>query len=202
VRSSGRVLGSVALDTSMYLAGPSTLSLADTPPSVDQDTQCVTVTWWRSSNGAAYAKTDLAAVEPAPTHSSTIFLECPVPKVARPARRMLVARRVLACFDTGRVSRSPTEAVNLLAENICRIGHGYNCIRSLVPHARPRLVAVLDRSRTSSATRAAAALVSSCSHTRRTSQPTSRNATLTRRSRSTLRITFADQYPALVLGGL
>jgi transposase len=87
----------------------------------------LTTAWWAAQQLClAYAIKDLAAARAHAAELIEVFLDCPVPEVARLGRTLATWRReYLAYFDTGRASNGPTEAVNLLIEKIRRIGHGY-----------------------------------------------------------------------------
>ena len=51
---------------------------------------------------------------------------CPIPELARLGRTLTAWRtELLAYHDTGGASNGPTEAINLLAEKIRRVGHGF-----------------------------------------------------------------------------
>lgn len=92
----------------------------------DPDGELATAWWAAQQLCLGYAMPDLAAARSHAAELIEVFIDCPVPEVARLGRTLATWRReYLAYFDTGRASNGPTEAVNLLIEKIRRIGHGY-----------------------------------------------------------------------------
>jgi Transposase len=74
----------------------------------------------------AFARTDRPAGARVALEVIATYIDCPVPEVARLARTLRTWQPQLqACFGPEGISNGPTEAVNLLIENVRRVGHGY-----------------------------------------------------------------------------